>query len=76
MSYSLHLKAEKGFISLASQSGDIPDGSFEISGHRDERGTYLQIARRQPDGTHVEAASHSHAVPAPAEVAPDNEEPF
>ena len=64
VSYQIHLKAENGFISLDNISGEIPEGRFEISGHRDVTGTTLQIARRNPDGTFAEHAEHSHSVPA------------
>jgi len=74
MSYNLMLKAEKGFISLVRQTGDIPDGSFEIYGHQGELNTNLQISRCRADGSHAESASHSHSPEQPAEVAPDNED--
>lgn len=76
MSYNLSLKVEHGFVTLASMSGDVPEGHFDISGHNDQTGSNLQIMRRKPNGTFAEHAAHSHSIePQESLVAPD-ENPF
>jgi hypothetical protein len=66
VSYALRLKADKGFISLEGISGQIPDGDFEIQGHKDIGREDLGIYRREPDGRFAGSAHHSHPVPVPA----------
>jgi hypothetical protein len=50
LSYSLAFKVEKGFVSLQSMSGQVPEGIFEISGHVDPSREDLGVYRREPDG--------------------------
>lgn len=41
-------------------SGDVPDGTYVVSGHEDERQRTLGVTRQGTDGRYAEAASHTH----------------
>ena len=62
MNYSINLKVEKGFVHLTGISGEIPDGAFAISGHKDGTGASLQIMRYRPDSSVAQYAVQSHTA--------------
>jgi hypothetical protein len=72
-SYNFTLKVDRGFISLQSTDGQIPDGTFDIAGYIDDNQETLGIHRREPDGRFAGSAHHAHPVrisapvPEPAE---------
>jgi hypothetical protein len=72
LSYALTLKVDKGFISLEDVGGKVPEGIFEITGHKDDSTEMLGIHRREPDGRYAGGLSHTHPVrPAPVPEPPE-----
>lgn len=62
MSYTIELQAQNGRIEWLA-SGDVPDGTFTITGHLSPTTEELGIQRRDVAGRFAGAASHAHPVP-------------
>lgn len=59
MSYSLTVAVVDGMPSV-THSGDVPDGTFTVSGHEDDKARNLGVTRQGTDGRYIESASHTH----------------
>lgn len=59
MSYSLKVAVADG-VATVETTGEVPDGTFVVSGHEDDNSRQLGVTRQGVDGRYVEAASHTH----------------
>lgn len=60
MSYSITVRAVGGQLTV-EHSGDVPDGEHRISGHEDDSGRSVGVARHAPDGHSLVNASGYHS---------------
>lgn len=60
MSYSITVLAHEGELTV-EHSGDVPDGDHRISGHEDNSGRSVGVARHAPDGHSLVNASGHHS---------------
>jgi hypothetical protein len=61
VSYTIELQTRGGSIEWRA-SGDVPDGSFLISGHRSSAQEDLSVQRRDAAGQFAGTAAHAHPV--------------
>lgn len=63
MSYSINLEMKDGTLTLASHSGDIPDGKYTLGGHEDESTRNISISATRYEGEHyhiaIQASAHA-----------------
>lgn len=57
MTYSIVVKVANGQPE-AIVSGDAPDGSYQIDGHRSDAGESVQVTRRDAEGRYAAHAEH------------------
>jgi hypothetical protein len=72
MSYTITLKAEGGQVQVTDASGDIPEGSWSVTGHEGApvqvsggttvRDRSIAVTRSGPDGRYVTSAQHYDQV--------------
>lgn len=62
MSYTIELQTRNGHVEWLA-SGDMPDGTFTITGHLSPTQEELGIQRRDISGRFAGAASHAHPIP-------------
>lgn len=60
MSYSITVKAAGGQLTV-EHSGEVPDGTYIISGHEDEHGHTMGVTRSDAEGHQVAHASAHHS---------------
>lgn len=60
MSYSITVRSEGGQLTVES-TGQVPDGTHVISGHEDDSGRHVAVARNHPEGHQLASTGASHS---------------
>lgn len=60
MTYSITVKTTDGAAIVSATSGQLPDGTFTISGHEDTTGAGISVQRRDARGRFRAGAAHGH----------------
>lgn len=68
MSYTIELVMQGGNVARWQATGDVPDGTFLVTGHVTPGWEELGVQRRDVSGRFAGAASHSHPIPEAAPV--------